>query len=320
MERLGNNFAIVIGTAWILTGCGAGLAPPETSSTPTAGASQGCESSGAALDFTVDQTAASIFWAADARINPGDPATDQSEVKVLFDIPPNSLPIGVTSARIQIAPVPNLSLPAGIHVDTAFQISATSPADLSTLTGADQNPLTLTIRYDPVECAIPPEVEATLVLGRLSTSGSWQEVCGDPANPSAAVREVSCIQGDLSFGIFGVIPAAGNPFDDRADPTFPARSFNLSSPAKCSTSCAPAPWIDLEWGPATDGGGSGVKGYWVYVDSRKIVFTTDITANPTVRYRLVSSGTIDTTQTHLYQVSAVDNADNESALFGSLTL
>ena len=78
----------------------------------------------------------------------------------------------------------------------------------------------------------------------------------------------------------------------------------------------------MEWGPATDGGGSGIKGYWVYVDSRKVVFTTDITvtANSTVRFRLVSSGTLDTNQIHRYQISAVDNADNESLLFGLLTL
>lgn len=323
MRRLGSTVAIVIGTAWMLTGCGAGLAPEEPRATraATAGAAQGCESRGAELVFTVDQTANSIFWAADARINPGDPATDQSKVKVLLDIPPNSLPLGVTSARIQIVPVPQSSLPAGVHVDTAFRISALSPEGLTTLTGADTNSLALAIRYDPVSCEIPPETEATLRLGRLGTNGLWQDVCGDPANPSAAVREVSCVQGDLSFGIFGAIPATRSQFNDPTPPVFPPGAYNLSGKHCDPSSCGAAPWIDLEWGPATDGGGSGIKLYWIYVDNQKFVSTTNITANPTVRFRVQSNvGGLDTTKTHNYKVSALDNADNESLLFGSLTL
>jgi hypothetical protein len=74
----------------------------------------------------------------------------------------------------------------------------------------------------------------------------------------------------------------------------------------------------LEWGPASDGAGSGIKGYRIYVDGIFVVFTSDTTADPTVNFTLRSSGTLDTTQTHRYQVSALDNADNESALFGSL--
>jgi hypothetical protein len=324
VRRLGNNVASVIGTVWILTGCGAGLAPEEPRTTPaaTAGAAQGCASQGSELVFTVDQNANSLFWAADARINPGDPATDQSKVKALFDIPQNSLPTGFTNARIQIAPVPSSSLPAGVHVDTAFAISVLSPEGLTSLApSSGTETLTLAIRYDPVSCDIPPEVEATLLLGRLSANGLWQDVCGDLANPSATVREVACDQGDLSFGIFGVIPATRSQFNDPTPPIFPPGAYNLSGKHCDPSSCGAAPWIDLEWGPATDGGGSGIKLYWIYVDNQKFVSTTNITANPTIRFRVVSNvGGLDTTQTHTYKVSALDNADNESLLFGSLTL
>ncbi|MFZ5863381.1 MAG: hypothetical protein ACOYXR_11140 [Nitrospirota bacterium] len=241
-------------------------------------------------------------------------------MKVRLDIPQNSLPTGITNARIQIAPVANRGLPAGIHVDTAFSITAVSPPELGTLIGGDQDPLVLTIRYDPVACNITPAVESTLVLGRLSPAGLWQEVCGDLANTAGAlVREVSCFQGDISFGTFGVIQRSGNPFDDRTPPTFPARAFNLSLEDSCRAACDPAPWIELSWGPATDEGGSGIKAYRIYADGLMVAVTTNITANPTVRYRLGNFGTFDTTRFHTYQITAVDNADNESARFGLLT-
>ncbi len=281
---------------------------------------QGCQASGPQLDFTVDVTGGVLFWAADARVNPIDPTTNQSLIKFLMDVPVDPLPVGVSVARVRVAPVASEALPPGARVGTAFQISSLYPADLAGFTPGGQAQPSLTIRYDPAACWIPEDIETELVLGRLNASGAWQEVCGDLADTSLAVRQVSCSVGDLSFGIFGVIRRPVGAPVDVEPPTFPVRALYLSSPARCAASCDPAPWIDLEWGPATDGGGSGVKGYWIYVDGRKVVFTTDITPNPTVRYRLVSSGTVDTTQPHRYQVSAVDNADNESTLFGSLSL
>ncbi len=303
--------------AVVLAACGAGLPPEvESGSGGQAPTPQGCESSGDALEFPIDNRAGTIFWAADSRIDPADP-TVQSQIKFLLDIPSDQLPLGVSSARIRVVPVPsnNPLLPDGGHFDTAFGIISLDPTELTGFTGTGQVPLTLTIRYDPVACQIPADVEANLVLGRLNASGAWQEVCGDPPTTGLAGREVSCSDGDLSFGVFGVIPRGGAVLDD-TPPVFPARTVTLNSPSRCNT--CPAASIDLEWGPASDGDGSGIKGYWVYVDGVRVVFTSDTTASPNVRYTLRSSGTLDTTQTHLYQVSAVDNADNESALFGSL--
>ncbi len=307
---------IVIGVgACFLAACGAGL-PPEQESESSAPRPQGCESTGQPIEFPVDNNAGTVFWAANPRINPADPTT-QSQIKLLFDIPSGQLPLGVLSARIRISPVAstNRVLPQGGHVDTAFAIQALDPSDLTGFTGTGQVPLTLTIRYDPVACQVPEDVEADLVLGRLNASGAWQEVCGDSATTGVAGREVSCAGGDLSFGIFGVIPRSG-PILDSTPPVFPPLTVTLNSPSRCDT--CPTPSIDLEWGPASDGSGSGIKGYWIYVDGIRIVFTSDTTADPTVNFTLRSSGTLDTTQTHRYQVSALDNADNESARFGSL--
>jgi hypothetical protein len=52
----------------------------------------------------------------------------------------------------------------------------------------------------------------------------------------------------------------------------------------------------------------------------RVAFTSDIAATPTVGFTLVSSVTMDTRQEHLYQIQAVDNAGNESALFGALRI
>jgi hypothetical protein len=156
-----------------------------------------------------------------------------------------------------------------------------------------------------------------LVLGRYNTdSGLWQDVCGDLADTTATVREVSCANADLSFGIFGVIAHVGTDVTDFTPPIFQGGGFSLTSPSRCDT-CAPAS-IDLEWGPASDSGGSGLQGYWVYVDGVQAVFTSDTTATPTVHFTFRSSGTIDTTREHLYQVQAIDNAGNRSVLFGNL--
>jgi hypothetical protein len=299
----------------LLAACGAGL-PAEEPARGGSPASSGCSTFGQSLDFVIDNNPATIFWAADSRINPTDPTVDQSKVKLLLEIPANLLPTGTTTARIRIAPILSGNLPAGGHFDTAFQILPVEPADLQ-FAGGNQDPLTLTIRYDPVACEITSDVESTLVLGRYNTdSGLWQDVCGDLADPTAAVREVSCANADLSFGIFGAIAHAGSDVTDFTPPIFQGGGFSLTSPSRCDT-CAPTS-IDLEWGPATDSGGSGLKGYWIYVDGVQAVFTSDITATPTVRFTLRSSGVIDTTREHLYQVQAIDNAGNRSVLFGNL--
>jgi hypothetical protein len=258
-----------------------------------------------------------MFWAADSRINLNDPTTDQSKIKLVFDIPSGQLPTGVSSARIRVGVVPNFILNDPLHVDTVFQILAVEPTDLTGFTGSGATQLRLAIRYDPIACGIPADVEANLVLGRINTtSGTWLEVCGDTANTTLAVREVSCSDGDLSFGYFGVIPRVGSAINDLTPPFFPTGTFSLASPSRCN-SCVPAS-IDLEWGPATDAGGSGIKGYWIYVDSVRVALTTDTAATPNVGFTLQSSGTLDTTRPHLYQVQAVDNADNVSVLFGAL--
>jgi hypothetical protein len=259
-----------------------------------------------------------VYWSADPRIDPTDPTT-QSQIKLLLDIPANQLPLGLLSAQIQISPVrsSNPILPQGGHVDTAFAIQALDPSDLTGFTGTGQVPLTLTIRYDPVACQTPADVDAELVLGRLNASGAWQEVCGGFATAGVAGREVLCAEGDLSFGIFGVISRAG-PLLDQTPPVFPPQTVTLNSPSQCDNSCPGGSSIALEWGPASDGAGSGVKGYWIYVDQVRATFVSVTTADSIVRFTLQSSGTLDTTQRHLYQVSAVDNADNESTRFGSL--
>jgi hypothetical protein len=258
-----------------------------------------------------------VFWAEDPRINPGDPTIDQSKIKLIFDIPQGQLPTGVSTARIRVGVLPNVIINDPVHVDTVFQILAVDPTELTGFSGSGTTQVRLALRYDPVECEIPADVEANLVLGRLNTtSGAWLEVCGDTADTTLAVREVSCSDGDLSFGVFGVIPRVGDPLNDVTPPVFPTPSFSLTSPSRCN-SCAPTS-IELEWGPASDGGGSGIRGYWIYVDSVRVAFTSDTTATPNVGFTLRSSGTIDTTREHLYQVQAVDNADNVSTLFGAL--
>lgn len=301
--------------ACLFTACGAGL-PPEEKTTPPA-QTVGCQSSGGPLQFVVNNAAASVYWA-EPGVNPSDPTVDQSKIKLLFDIPADQLPTGISTATIRVGVLPNNIINDPVHVDTVLQILAVDPSDLTGFAGSGATPLRLALRYDPVACEIPPEVEANLVLGRFNlTNGAWLEVCGDTADTSLAVREVSCSDGDLSFGIFGVIPRVGDPLNDVTPPVFPTPSFSLSLRTRCPT-CSPSS-IELEWGPAVDIGGSGVIGYWLYVDDVRTAFTSDTAANPTVRFTFRSSGTIDTTQSHRYQVTAVDAAGNESVRFGSLT-
>lgn len=299
--------------ATIVIGCGAGLPPEEefASAVPDA-IPQGCALQGSALDFNVTNVGSALFWATDPQI---ELPRDQAKAKLLFEIPDNQLPSGVNFAQIRIAPEPNGNLPQDGHLDTAFRISAIVPREMTGFSGAGQFPATLTVRYDPVACNIAPEAEATFVLGRLNASGLWAEVCGDTANVSA--HEVSCDQGDLSFGIFAVIPKGGGIFNDTTLPFFPAKGTASLAGTPCYT-CVPA-YILLEWGPATDGAGSGIKGYRIYVDGNRDTFAANLTGNP-IRYVFIPTGTVDIRQPHLYQITAVDNADNESTRYGALRL
>ncbi len=302
-----------LGIAAIAFGCGAGLPPavPDPSTAVQDGTSQGCALTGTNLDFNVTTQGSTLFWATDPQIQLPQ---DQAKAKLLFDVPDDQLPSGVTFAQIRIAPQPDSTLPIGGHVDTAFQISAIIPADLTGFTGAGPTPPTLTIRYDPVACGITAATEATLVLGRLNASGSWTEVCGDAADVSA--HEVSCNVSDLSFGYFAVIPKGGV-LNDTTPPFFPAKGTASLSGTPCYT-CVP-PYIALTWGAATDGSGSGIKGYRIYVDNNRDTFAANLTGNP-LQFIFTPTGTVDITQSHLYQITAVDNADNESTLYGALRL
>jgi hypothetical protein len=301
---------------WVTTiviGCGTGLPPEEefASAVPDA-IPQGCALQGSALDFNVTNVGSALFWATDPQI---ELPRDQAKAKLLFELPDNQLPSGVDFAQIRIAPEPNGNLPQDGHIDTAFQISAIVPREMTGFSGAGQFPATLTVRYDPVACNITPQAESSFVLGRLNASGLWAEVCGDTANVSA--HEVSCDQGDLSFGIFAVIPKGGKIFNDTTPPSFPTRGAISLAGTPCYT-CTP-PYIILEWGPASDGGGSGIKGYRIYVDGNRDTFAANLTGNP-IRYDFTPPGTVDIRQPHLYQITAVDNADNESTRYGALRL
>ena len=303
--------------ATIVIGCGAGLPPEEefASAVPDA-IPQGCALTGTNFDFNVTNVGSALFWATDPQI---ELPRDQAKAKLLFDIPNNQLPTGVDFAQIRIAPEPNGNLPQDGHIDTAFRISAIVPREMTGFSGAGQFPATLTVRYDPVACNITPQAEATFVLGRLNASGLWTEVCGLTANVST--HEVLCDQGDLSFGIFAVIPKGGGIFNDTTLPFFPARGTASLAGTPCYT-CVP-PSILLEWGAATDGAGSGIKGYRVYVDGNRDTFAANLTGNP-IRYvftpTFTPTGSVDIRQPHLYQITAVDNADNESARYGALCL
>ena len=306
-----------LGVAAIVIGCGAGL--PEEDPAPAPNpvqnvVQQGCSLTGTNLDFNVRNLGSTLFWAIDPQL---ELPRDRAKAKLLFEIPDNQLPSGVDFADIRIAPVPDGNLPQGRHIDTAFRISAIAPPGLSGFTGGGVLPLTLTIRYDPIACDIAPETEADLVLGRLLASGEWTAVCGDKAN--VAAHDVSCDQGDLSFGIFAVIPKGTGISNDTTPPVFPTRGAISLAGTPCYT-CDPR-HIILEWGPASDGGGSGINGYRIYVDGNRDAFVAQntLTGNP-IKYLFTPTGSVDILQPHLYQITAVDKADNESARYGALCL
>ncbi|MBI3608896.1 MAG: hypothetical protein HY207_13110 [Nitrospirae bacterium] len=254
-----------------------------------------------------------LFWATDPQIKLPQ---DQAKAKLLFDVPDDQLPSGVLSAQIRIAPEPDGNLPAGGHIDTAFRITAITPSDLTGFSGGGPTPITLTIRYDPVACSIAPEAEAKFVLGRLNESGAWTEVCGDTANVTD--HEVSCDNSDLSFGVFAVIPKGTGILNDPDPPFFP-ETVAVSLTGTPCYACVP-PYVLLEWSPASDGTGSGVRGYRIYVDGNRDTFVANVTGNPTIKFAFTPTGTVDIKQPHLYQITAVDNADNESPLYGALRL
>jgi hypothetical protein len=302
-----------------MIGCGAGL-PPEERSNPLGGSTGGtgetpasCALTGGELDFAVDQLGSFLFWATDPQI---DIRVDEAKAKLLLDVPENQLPQGTTSAQIRISPEPDADLPLSGHVDTAFRIDAITPQDMAGFAGGAQNPLTLTIRYDPVACEISPDVEAGLVLGRLNSNGQWQEICGTRADVGR--RQVSCSEGDLSFGVFGVIGQAAA-LNDSTPPFFPNTAQTLSARPCLDTATCGTPYIDFQWGAASDGGGSGVKGYRLYVDGARAAFVANVSGNP-IQYTFIPTGSLDIRSTHKYQITAVDAADNESALYGALFL
>ena len=305
----------------ITIGCGAGL-PPEERSTPRGGSTGGtnetptsCALTGGPLDFPdVTNQGSFLFWATDPQI---DLRVDEAKAKLLLDVPENQLPQGVTSAHIRIAPEPDADLPANQHVDTAFRIDAITPQDMAGFAGGAQNPLTLTIRYDPVACEIPSDVEAGLVLGRLNSNGQWQEICGTRADVGR--RQVSCSEGDLSFGVFGVI-GQSVALNDSTPPFFPTTAQTLSAqPCLDTATCGSLGYINFQWGAASDGGGSGVKGYRLYVDGARAVFVPNVSGNP-IRHTFTPTGSLDIRTNHRYQITAVDAADNESTLYGALCI
>jgi hypothetical protein len=272
-----------------------------------------CALTGGELDFNVTDQGSFLFWATDPQI---DIRVDEAKAKLLFDVPENQLPQGTTSAQIRISPVADADLPANEHVDTAFWIRAITPQDMAGFAGGAQNPLTLTIRYDPVTCEIPPDIEAGLVLGRLNTNGLWQEICGTRADVGR--REVSCSEGDLSFGVFGVI-GQGAVLNDSTPPFFPNTAQTLSAKPCLDTATCGTPYIVFQWGAASDGPGSGIKGYRLYVDGAQTAFVTTVTGNP-IQYQFIPTGSLDIRANHRYQITAVDAADNESALYGALCI
>lgn len=285
-----------------------GSATGGTDQAPTS-----CALTGGPFDFPRVTAAGSIlYWATDSQI---DLRVDEAKAKLLFDVPAFQLPPGTTSAYIRIAPEPDADLPLSGHVDTAFRISAITPPDMTGFEGS-QDPLTLTIRYDPVACEIPPDVEAGLVLARLNSNGQWQEICGTRANVGR--RQVSCSEGDLSFGVFGLIGQSAV-LNDSTPPFFPNTAQTLSAkPCLDPATCGPSGYIDFQWGAASDGSGSGVKGYRLYVDGARAEFVANVSGNP-IQYRFIPPS-LDIRTQHLYQITAVDAADNESALYGALRL
>lgn len=311
----------VLWTTLITIGCGAGLPPEERSNASTGGSSgntqtsTSCALTGDSLDFNVTNTTGSfLFWVADAQNF--DIRVDEAKAKLLFDVPEDQLPQGIDSAQVRVAPEPDANLPANQHVDTAFRISAIIPQDMTGFAGGAQTPLTLTLRYDPVTCKIQPDIEANLVLGRLNSFGQWLEVCGD--HPPVGGHEVSCATGDLSFGVFGVI-GQGALLNDTTPPFFPTTAQTLSLVTLCLEGSCGGPHIDFQWGAASDGSGSGVKGYRLYVDGFPTAFVANVTGNP-IQYSFIPTGSLDIRSTHKYQITAVDAADNESALYGALLL
>jgi hypothetical protein len=147
-------------------------------------------------------------------------------------------------------------------------------------------------------------------------------VCGTTATIGEGIHEVSCSEGDLSFGVFGVI-LKGAASNDQTPPFFtPANRGGISLTSLNYHPGPPQPFITLQWGAASDGTGSGVKGYWVYVDGLKNVFVaaSSLSGTNPVQYQFVATGGLDISLKHTYQVTAIDNVDNESALFGFLIL
>jgi hypothetical protein len=107
--------------------------------------------------------------------------------------------------------------------------------------------------------------------------------------------------------------------NDSTPPFFPNTAQTLSAkPCLDPATCGPSGYIDFQWGAASDGSGSGVKGYRLYVDGARAEFVANVSGNP-IQYRFIPPS-LDIRTQHLYQITAVDAADNESALYGALRL
>ena len=93
--------------------------------------------------------------------------------------------------------------------------------------------------------------------------------------------------------------------------TTPNDTQTPSAPSVLKAAATSASSVKLTWKAAKDYGGSGLKGYMIYRDG---AFLTLIAAKET---SAVDSG-LSPSAKHHYQVSAVDNAGNESLKSGSV--
>jgi hypothetical protein len=108
--------------------------------------------------------------------------------------------------------------------------------------------------------------------------------------------------------------------NDSTPPFFPNTAQTLSAkPCLDPATCGASGYIDFQWGAASDGSGSGVTRYRLYVDSAPFVFVANVSGDP-IQYQFLPTGSLDIHVRHLYQITAVDAANNESARYGALLL
>jgi chitodextrinase len=93
--------------------------------------------------------------------------------------------------------------------------------------------------------------------------------------------------------------------------TTPADTAAPSAPTGLTTTSVESTAVALAWNVATDTGGSGLKDYRVYRDDTLLATVTGTTYNDT---------TVAPATQHAYQISARDNADNESSRSAALAV